>query len=122
MHHKNPILEAAGVYQREPCRRTFQQDLDIHLTTGYVVSTPEYFIMARPVNSGAPQEDVVNPMHIFDNSECDCWHIYLMAGDMKKCWDKCPDDLKDLPLVSFERSNVLKFLPMDRVKRLVLGC
>ena len=122
MHHRNPVLEAAAVYRQEPCLRSFNEDLELHLVAGYVVSTPDYFIMARPVDSGAPPQDIVDAACLFDKEECDCWHIYVMAGDMKKCWDHCPADLAGLPLVSFERKNRLRILPMDRVRHLVLGC
>lgn len=118
-HHINPIFDAMQVYKTEPCARTFQEDMELHLISGYVVSTPDYFVMARPVNKDADPARIVDPNVMFNKEEWDCWHIYLYAGDIVKAWDK---DTLHLPFVSFERKNRLRIYPMERIYWLAQSC
>ena len=109
-----PILEAAKVYEREICARTFSEDLELHLVSGYVVSTPDIFIMGRPVKHNAEPALIVDAAHPFARKDWDCWHIYTMAGDIKQCWGYYPFPL---PFVSWERNNKLRVYRMMDVKR-----
>jgi hypothetical protein len=113
----SPIEQAMAVYQKEACARTFDEDLRLHLEHGFVFSTPEFFIMGRPVDSKASPRLIVDPTVRF-LSDRDCWHIYLMAGNCYRAWDIMP---WPLPLFSFERRNELRFYPMERIRRLSLG-
>lgn len=113
----NPAMRAARVYFDECCSTSFEEDLDAHLIHGHVVSTPEYFIMARPVKRDAPAEYITDAMFYFPPEECDCWHIWLAAGDWRKFWE---NDTLDLPWVSWEKRNKLKVYPMETVKKKVL--
>lgn len=110
-----PVERAAAVYAREPCARTFREDLEAHLLHGYVWSSPTAFVMARPVNRLAPRELIVNPWHVFAEEEVDCWLVYLAAGCRTEIWGACP---KWLPFVMWERNNVLRTYYAQRVKRL----
>lgn len=114
----SPYFEAKAVYDREPCVRTFEEDLLIHFQHGFVFSTPDYFIMGRPVDLQAEHALIVNPAHIFPREKCNCWHIYLMAGSPKPAWDIMP---WPLGWFSFERRNELRFYPVDRIRRLSIG-
>jgi hypothetical protein len=94
------------VYEREPCARTFREDVEAHLLNGYVFSTPEYFVLARPVDSSAPDALVVNPWHAFPAECCDAWLLYLVAGRMDAAWRLFP---YHLPKIGVERKNVLRY-------------
>jgi hypothetical protein len=114
--HTNRIYEEAKrVYELEPCARTFTEDLEAHFQRGFVFSRPDYFVIGRPVISTAPQSQIVNPWHKFPSGECDCWHCYLMAGNIAKAFEIVP---WPLPLLSYERRNVLRFVMLDRIERL----
>jgi len=106
-------MQAVRVYETEPCVRTFRQDLELHLLTGYVFSTPEYFIMGRPVNRYAAHSLIIDPLVCFPKEEWNCWHIYVMSGNIALCWDREP--LK-LPFVSWEKRNKLKIYPMNAIR------
>ncbi len=69
---------------------TFGQMMDAYLVNGYVVSTPEYFICARPVRRDADVQSIINPVYPFDPSECDAWFVGLMAGDPRLIWTYVP--------------------------------
>jgi hypothetical protein len=111
----HPYTEARAIYDREPCARTFQQDLDFHFRFGFVFSAPRFFIMGRPVIKGAPPAAIVNPAVQFNGEECDCWHVYLMAGDLAKIWEIVP---WPLPWCSWERKNELRFTRFAAIRRL----
>jgi len=99
------------VFEREPCARTFAEDLALHFEHGFVFSTPDYFIMGRPVPKDAPAEDIVNPAIVFPRAICDCWHCYLFAGDMAAALAVLP---WALPWISFERKNELRIYDMGK--------
>lgn len=113
-----PYEQAQRVYFEEPCARTFHQDVEAHMRSGFVFSTPSFFIMGRAVVSTADAAQIVDPSFAFPREQCDCWHLYLMAGDTAAAWSIMP---WPLPLFSFERRNDLRFYPVERIKRLCLG-
>lgn len=104
---------AIEVYATEKCARTFAEDLSLHLHFGFVHSTPDYFIMGRPVLKAAPIEQIVNCRHIFTGITCDCWHVYLACGDIARAWEVLP---WPLPWISFERKNELRFHELERIR------
>ena len=111
----NPAFQAAEVYRLEPCSHTFYEALDYYLAHGWVHSTPDFFVMGRPVCSDWAEEVIINPM-LLPQSELtqrpDTWHIALMAGDLKAACCLLP---YDLPFISFERKNQLRFHRHDRL-------
>jgi hypothetical protein len=100
----SPYLLAAEVYEREPCARTFAEDIIAHLEGGYVVNSPTVFLMFRPVARAGEEEEIVNPWRCFPAP--DCWHVYLASGDSSEFASHFPFPL---PWVSFERKNRLRF-------------
>lgn len=110
-----PYQRAARVYELESCARTFAEDLEWHLVNGFVFSRPDFFVMGRPVVSTAPDRSLIVGLHRFPSAVCDCWHVYLMAGNMARAWDMLP---WELPLVSFERGNVLRVHRLAAIRRL----
>lgn len=113
-----PVEKAAEVYSREKCARTFREDLEAHLLNGFVFSRPDFFIMGRPVIKSADPALIIDPTHHFPSSECDCWHIYLFAGNMVRAWAIMP---WALPWFSFERKNELRFYSSSVISRLSGG-
>ncbi len=110
-----PAQQAAAVYERETCARTFGEDVEAHLLCGYVISCPDLFVMFRAVDSRADPADIVNPWVTFDAVNCDCWMVYLAAGNVSAIVNALP---YALPLVCFERENVLSFRDFERIKQL----
>jgi len=107
-----PIETAAAVYDREPCARTFSEDLHAHYKHGHVHSTPDYFAMGRKVYRFAQPKDIINPWFNLWESPPDCWHLYLFTGDVRKAF--LAADVQ-LPHVSFERRNRLRFYTWDEI-------
>jgi hypothetical protein len=107
-----PVVTAAAVYLKEPCARTFREDLEAHLLHGHVISTPDFFCMGRKVYRRAQAKDIINPWFNLWESPPDCWHLYLFTGDIRRAF-LCAD--VQLPHVSFERRNRLRFYTWDRI-------
>lgn len=110
----SPYEKAKGVWLREACARTFDEDLRLHLVGGFVFSTPDFFVMGRGVNSKADPRLIVNPAVSFGRELQDAWHVYLMAGNMAKAWDILP---YPLPMFSLERKNELRFYRFEDIAR-----
>ena len=112
----SPYEKARHVYETEPCARTFDEDLRLHLAHGVVISRPDFFVMARPVSTLATPAKIVDPHFQFHAP--DAWHVYLAAGNIPRAWEYLPFHL---PWISFERRNVLRFYSLDRLKRIHCG-
>ena len=106
----SPFEQAREVYLREPCARTFEEDLILHLRFGYVISTPEVFLMFRPVRRMADHDKIVNPMFRFMRPNC--WHVYLAAGDPTQFYKHFPFPLE---WVSGERENKLRVYRFQKI-------
>lgn len=109
--------QAAAVYQRELCARTFKEDLELHLLNprALVVSSPQVFAMVRPVCRDWPVSAIVDPSCNSLTCAPDCWHIYLSAGEIPAIFTfpHVP-----LPWVSFERRNVIRFYRYEKIRGL----
>lgn len=108
---------AQRLYREEPQARTLEEDIRRHLVNpdGYVLKTPAVLAMGRPIPRNADPRDIINPLIWFPIEDCDCWHIYLVAGDIGLAWTFLP---YPLPWLSLERSNRLRFYRSDRIKAL----
>jgi hypothetical protein len=111
-----PYEEAQGVYQKEVCARDFRTDLHLHLIHGYVFSTPEGFIMGRPVYRGGRYEEITNPAFRFPLP--DAWLVYLAAGDGLRVFFQY--EPYELPWIGWERNNKLRFYRTEQIKRRIL--
>lgn len=57
----------------------FRDELEAHLLTGYVFSTPTLFLIGKPVpRSVDTAEDI---WRRFDIAECNAWFVWLGVGD-----------------------------------------
>lgn len=108
-----PVERAAAVYQREACARSFREDLEAHLLHGLVFSTPDSFVMARPVWAKAPKELIVDPW-FNDFAVKDAWHLYLFSGPLENAFKAAP---YILPWVTFERNNILRRYEWDVISQ-----
>lgn len=109
-----PYERAKGVWLREACVRTFDEDLHLHMMNGFVFSTPDFFVMGRGVDSKADPKLIVDSAVVWGRELQDCWHVYLMAGDMTKAWGVLP---YPLPMFSLERKNELRFHRFEDIAR-----
>lgn len=115
-----PIDKVRALYTAQS-PRTFEEDLAAHFNHGYVFSTPEYFLMARPVWHAATQESINDVWKTFPPLLCDTWYVYAFAlrhdrglhGLVKNLLTHMPFYL---PLLAWERSGqTLRFHSTDRL-------
>jgi hypothetical protein len=109
--YEPPVLEAARVYEREYCKRSFEEDLYLYLGFGYVFCTPVAFIMGRPVHSKAPYGKIVDPRVRFHNP--DAWWIALASSDAISIFFQF--EPYPLPLFGWEKCNKPRFHPREKV-------
>jgi hypothetical protein len=109
----SPAFLAALQYRDIPGDYDFIEAVEAHLVSGYVVATPDYFILARPVERSAPSWQILNPVHRFESP--DTWFIYLMAGAIKSCWNYYPVPYE---WVGWQRrGGSLRFYSMEQIQR-----
>lgn len=92
----------------------FVPDLWLHLTHGYVVSTPDAFAMARPVWShwgSAEMADIT-----LTAPEGDCWHIWALSGDLGEAVRWLPCSKKWL---AFARRGHPKLVQWDTIRHAI---
>lgn len=110
-----PIVRAKNVYGKEQGPRSFAEDLCLHLENpkAIVVSTPDLFLMARPVHTCWDYGDIVDPRSYAEYP--DAWWIHCLAGDPRSAMLL---EHQPLPYVGWERNNVPKFYELSHVENL----
>lgn len=94
-------------------RPEFDSELAAHLAHGFVISTPDAFLMGRPVSSDAPHGLLADPFHRFPAADCDAWMVWLAAGDLRAIWRMVP---YRLPWIAWaRREGPLKWFSFDSV-------
>lgn len=78
-----PFDQVAELYERYPQPRTFDEDICAHISTGYVVSTPEFFLMGRGVCRNAHLNAISDPRISFPRDQQDTWLVYAFAGSSR---------------------------------------
>lgn len=112
----SPFERAAGVYDIEYSPRTFDHDFILHLRHGYVIANERTFLMGRPICKDADSNLIFDPSHKFASP--DCWLVWLAAGELQAFFQFMP---YYLPWVGWERDNVFRTYPTEKVKRLIHG-
>ena len=115
-----PLDKVRALYT-EQSPRTFEEDLTAHFRHGYVFSTPEYFMMVRPVWHRMTQQAINDVWCMFPRLLWDTWYVYAFAlredqglqGLVKNLLTHMPFYL---PLVAWERSgDTLSFFSTDKL-------
>lgn len=87
--------------------------MEAHLLHGYVFSTPSAFLMGRPIAKDAPHALQADPWYVFPFDECDCWMVWLAAGDVAEMIRLIPYPLPWLAWA--RRDGALRFYQTVRV-------
>lgn len=74
--------------------------IDAHFKAGTVISTPELFILFRPVEVDWTSEELCDPWKVSDTPNA--YHVFLAAGDLSKVEPYLP---KELPFITFHRDG-----------------
>jgi hypothetical protein len=108
-------IEQAAAWHREHCAdgMTFADIIAAHGCVGYVVATPDLFLLVRRARSYWPESLRNDPWHVAKDG--DCWHVWLLAGAWKG-WERFLP--YPLPRVSMHRRGKLRVYPLDRFRRL----
>lgn len=106
-------------WQARPRDQSLRFYEELHMSMGFLFSTPDFFVMGRPVRKYAPIEHILDVQCRFERATCDTWFIFQMAGDMTKAWSIMP---WELPWMCWVRDNdptgELRFYETRRLMRL----
>lgn len=107
-------------YRTHPAPRPFAQYVEMHLQAGVVISTSEFILLARAVNSRTNPWRITESMQTWPLAEQDCWYVFAFCGDLAKVWTAVP---YELPLVAFNRHHQkdLRFARISRLRSLCNG-
>lgn len=110
----NPFEAAAGVESVAG----FTNDLAAHLQAGgLVLSTPEVFIMLRPVRSDALVDHLCNPWFRWPEP-CDAWFVWVLAGDGTAALDLLVPRFGRKKWLAFQTDGPPRFVRLSLVERL----
>lgn len=110
-----PYQQAQALYMRFPelvAGRTLQDDIALHVTHGFVWSSPTAIILAKLTHSSYNPEQVAR--YWLKPAQADCWFVYLAAGDLREFFRVAP--LK-LPFACFYRRGKFRRYPLDRLEK-----
>jgi hypothetical protein len=107
-----PIQKAKLMYEALP-RRSFWQDVNTLTHDGYVVSTPELFLMAFAVKSEDFDNDPIQLMHRDPNG--DTWFVWCLVGSLQQALRMIPHPKK---YIGFARRGVLRLHEFEETTRL----
>lgn len=110
---KTPYDRAAAWHAKHGGAIEFSDIVEFHAGCGYVIITPEIFLLARQVRSYWSDELMSLPWRAVEDG--DCWHVWLMAGDWQG-WERFLP--YPLPFVSMHRREKLRVYPLERFRRL----
>jgi len=116
----SPALAAMKAYNEatDEHHLNFSQLLDAYFLNGYIVSTPDYFVAARPVNRFAPIEQIVDPSFPFEEKDVNGWFICLMAGAPRMCWTLCPIELEWVGYQRFRDDERVRWFKSSTLRRI----
>lgn len=98
----SPIARAVAKHEAFQSDWTFGQIIAAHAPLGVVIIRPDIVLLARPICRDWPEADIGNPMCVADDP--DCWHVWMVAGDWRRCVELAP---YPLPWVSMHRRERL---------------
>lgn len=108
----SPVDQVRRLYFRHPQPRTFEEDLQAHLANGYVFSTPEAFMMGRPISRDAEWSLQVDPFFTFRNP--DTWLVWAASSvSVNMLLTFVPFHLRWVAWS--RRGKALRFYPFDRL-------
>lgn len=102
---------AAAIWHQTHCPETpFRDVVEAHFQTGYVISSPDLFILARQIWRHWPAHKISDPWET--SATGDSWHIWLFAGDLSAIPSIIP---YKLPFVTYHRGDRLMARDMTRL-------
>lgn len=108
-----PYERAVKAAAESPFEDTFAADVATHLMVGVVISTPDYYLMARPVGSDWSEDRMLDPWQT--DPAGDCWFIWAVAGDWPRAATDGLTSCGRKPFLCFHRRGVIRLVETGRV-------
>jgi hypothetical protein len=114
-----PYARTKADWYKRPREQTLEWYEDAHKRNGFVFSTPDFYVMGRPVMKGAPDHQIKDVLLKFPPRAVDTWYVFLLCGDPVKAWSILPFEL---PWICWKRdtdeSEELRFYDARTIRRL----
>lgn len=120
----HPMLKRAYDFYADWPENPFFRYVGMHqFNGGYMFWDDTYFIIGRPVwvNPDDPKSSrkfVTNPEHRYDPEKCNCWFIWLYAGNVKRAFTNFP---YWLPYFGYERRGNFHITNIDKTMLKLTG-
>lgn len=113
-----PIWTAKEAYEAEEHHHSWRESLEAHMSQGYCISRPDYFIMARPVIKGADEALILDPHYVFRLQGCNCWHVWMAAGHaLPSLWTQTPHEFEWASFQSLKAKNfTIRYRTLERLR------
>ena len=120
---EGPFGDMLNFYDSVSCGHAIWPLMEVCARRGVLFSSPEAFIMARPVNSTIPELDIINLKDLHPDYQnigltdaYDAWHVIYASGDLRHFFDKATHPL---PFVLWQRNGVgkLKRYSFNKIKQ-----
>ena len=95
-------------------RGHFTDDFEIFLSRGYVISTPEFFSMLRPVCSWWSMDELADQTKTA-GKEADSWHIWQLTGCLHKALTMIPFPLTYVVACRKGRNRTYRLKTLERL-------
>lgn len=91
-----PYEQIKVKYEAAPHDRPWGWWLEWHAVHGFIFSTPDYFVMGRPIQTSFDFHDLA----LAAREQANAWYIFAFSGDLSQVWSILP-----FPLgwIAFER-------------------
>lgn len=108
-----PFEQAWAEFLRQGGERySFDTVFAAHLRVGFVWSSPESFVLCRPVSHWWPATWLNDPSQVADDDSADAWWIYLLAGNISEAVGHLP---RFLPWIGWDRRGIGRFRRTDLI-------
>lgn len=107
------------LYAQKGAEEPFANYVIEHAKNGFVYSTPDFFVMGRPVVRSASEAVIRDATHAFPPAECDAWFVHAAAGNIPKMWATMPWPLEWIGWTRLrDPLDELTFVRTESLKRL----
>lgn len=110
----SPLEQLAALYNSQDTVRTLWRDIELHLQHGYLIKTPTYIIMGKPIVRWMSEEEMKDPeCEIPEGYEdhADAWYIYAFVGSACNFTSFVP---YMLPYVAWHKRGTLRYYRINK--------
>jgi hypothetical protein len=110
----SPFEQAAVSYRVEDWQISFIETIEAHAQVGYVIITPEIFLLGRRVMRDCTDEERNDPW--VTAVDGDCWHVWMLVGKLQAWHRHLPYSMEWVSMHRRSRLRVRRLASFRRLK------